>query len=42
MIPSRLAALFAGAALLSACAAGPDYQVPPAGAAETGPFVAAA
>lgn len=42
MIPSRLAALFAGAALLSACAAGPDYQTPTAGVAETGPFVAAA
>jgi NodT family efflux transporter outer membrane factor (OMF) lipoprotein len=41
VIPSRLAALFAGAALLSACAAGPDYQVPAAGAAEAGPFVAA-
>lgn len=41
MIPSRLAALFAGAALLSACAAGPDYQPPTAVAAETGPFVAA-
>lgn len=41
MIPSRLAALFAGAALLSACAAGPDYQTPTAVAAETGPFVAA-
>ena len=42
MIPSRLAALFAGAALLSACAAGPDYQVPAAGVAEAGPFVAPA
>ena len=42
MIPSRLAALFAGAALLSACAAGPDYQVPAADAAEAGPFIAAA
>ncbi|MDP3489098.1 MAG: TolC family protein [Phenylobacterium sp.] len=41
MIPTRLAALFAGAALLSACAAGPDYQLPPAAAAETGPFVSA-
>ncbi|MDP2213205.1 efflux transporter outer membrane subunit [Phenylobacterium sp.] len=41
MIPSRLAALFAGAALLSACAAGPNYQAPLATASETGPFVAA-
>lgn len=41
MIPSRLAALVSSAALLSACAAGPDYQVPTAGTAETGPFVAA-
>jgi NodT family efflux transporter outer membrane factor (OMF) lipoprotein len=41
VIPSRLAALFAGAALLAACAAGPDYHPPTAVAAETGPFVAA-
>lgn len=41
MTPLRLTVLLAGAALLSACAAGPDYQPSPVDPAQSGGFVSA-